>query len=137
LAAIKNTQMKKAFLSVLIILGSIISYSQSKNIVGAWIWRDSKTSFSLFINKDGTIEKHIGPINEPILEKTLKRGTYKFKDNRILIITWADKSSETDTVKFINNATVKIGIKTSERNTIKTYTFKKVIDEEVELPPEN
>jgi len=125
--------MKKAFLSLLIIFGSIISYSQSKNIVGAWLWRDSTISFSLFINADGTIAKHIGPINETILEKNLKRGTYKFKDKQKLIITWADNSSETGNVKFINNAMLQIQMKISETNTIKTYTFRKVIDEEVEL----
>ncbi len=125
--------MKKALFSILIALISTICYSQSNNIVGAWLWRDSKTSFSLLINKDGTIEKFTRPINDPTPPKIRKKGTYKFIDNKKLVITWADKSTETDKVEFIDNGTLKIELKSLEGGALKTYIFKKVFDEEVEL----
>lgn len=125
--------MKKALFLILILLGSIITYPQSKNIAGAWLWQDSKTSFSLFINEDSTIAKHTGPVNEPILDKNLKRGTYRLKDNQKLLITWADRSTETGSIKFIDNFTLQIQFKTPGTNVIKTYIFKKIIDEEVEV----
>jgi hypothetical protein len=128
--------MKKALLSILIVLGTIISYSQSKNIVGAWLWRDSKTSFSLFIKKDGTIEKHTGPINEAILEKNLVHGTYKLLYNQKLLITWADKTTESDKVKLIDKFTLQVQLRGNKANSFKTYVFKKIVDEEVALPPQ-
>ncbi len=123
--------MKKAFLCGLIVFGYLIGYAQSKNIVGAWLWRDSTTSFSLFIKEDGTIAKHIGPIKETILVKNLKHGTYKFKDQQKVSIIWNDKSSDIYKVGVINNYTLQIQIITPGSNALKTYTFQKVVDEEV------
>jgi hypothetical protein len=123
--------MKKSLLSFLILIGSIRSYSQSKAITGSWLWQDSKTSISLFIKGDGTIEKHIGPVNEPVLDKNLKHGTYKLQDNQKLIITWADKDTEADKVKLIDNVTLQIQLKDIKTNALKTYNFKKVVDEEI------
>jgi|CXWL01.1.fsa_nt_gi hypothetical protein len=129
--------MKKILFSIFIILTSTICYSQSNNIVGAWLWRDSTTSFSLLINKDGTIEKFSRPINDPAPSKNRKKGTYKFIDTKKLIIIWADKSTETDKVKFIDNSTLEIEMKSLKSDAHKTYIFVKVVDEEVELPPRN
>ena len=127
--------MKKLLFSLFIVLTSTISYSQSNNIVGAWLWRDSTTSFSLLINDDGTIEKFSRPINDPTPPKNRKEGTYKFIDNKKLVIIWADKSTETDKVKFIDNGTLEIEMKSLKSDVRKTYIFVKVVDEEVELPP--
>lgn len=127
--------MKKVFFSALIVLTSAICYSQSNNIVGAWLWRNSTTSFSLFIKQDGIIEKSIHPINEPILPNNLKKGTYKFIDNKKLVITWADKSTETNKIKFIDNGTMEIEMKSLKSDVLKTYRFVKVVDEEVDIPP--
>jgi hypothetical protein len=123
--------MKKSLLSFLILIGSIRSYSQSKAITGSWLWQDSKTSISLFIKEDGTIEKHIGPVNEPVLGKNLKHGTYRLQDNQKLIIAWADKDTEADKVKLIDNVTLQIQLKDIKTNALKTYIFKKVVDEEI------
>ncbi|MDZ4795343.1 MAG: hypothetical protein SGI83_13765 [Bacteroidota bacterium] len=125
--------MKKVLLSIHIVLASSNCHSQSNNIVGVWLWRDSKTSFSLLINEDGTIETFSRPINDPTPAKNRKKGTFKFIDNKKLVITWADKSTETDKVKFIDNGTLKIELNNPEDHNLKIYTFKKVFDEEVEF----
>jgi hypothetical protein len=127
--------MKKLLFSLFIVFTSTICYSQSNNIVGAWLWRDSKTSFSLFIKDDGTIEKFSRPINDPTAPKNPKEGTYKFIDNNKLVIVWADKSTETDKVKFIDKGRMEIEMKSLKSNVLKTYIFVKVVDVEVELPP--
>jgi hypothetical protein len=129
--------MKKILFSVFIFLISTISYSQSNNIVGAWLWRDSTTSFSLLINKDGIIEKFSRPINDPTPPKNRKKGTYKFIDNKKLVIIWADKSTETNKVKFIDSGTLQIEMKSLKNDVRKTYIFVKIVDEEVEIPPRN
>lgn len=123
--------MKKSLFSFFILFGSICSYSQSKAIIGAWLWEDPKTSISLFIKEDGTIQKYIGPVNDPVLDKNLKHGTYKLQDNQKLIITWANKSTETDKVKLVDNTTLQIQFKDFKSNALKTYNFKKVVDEEI------
>jgi len=129
--------MKKILFFIFIILASTICYSQSNNIVGAWLWRDSTTSFSLLINKDGTIEKFSRPINDPTPPKNRKEGTYKLIDNKKIIIIWADKSTETDKVKSIANGRLEIEMISPKSDVRKTYIFVKVVDEEVEMPPRN
>lgn len=127
--------MKKILFSLSIVLISAICYSQTNNIVGAWLWQDSTTSFSLLISQDGTIEKFSRPINDPTLPKNRKKGTYKFTDNKKLVITWDDKSAETDKVKYLDKGKLVIEMKSLRSNVLRTYIFVKVVDEEVALPP--
>ncbi len=129
--------MKRIMLPIFLVLTSTICYSQLNNIVGAWLWQDSTTSFSLLIHDDGTIEKFSRPINDPTPPKNRKEGTYKFINNKKLVIIWADKSTETDKVKFIANGRLEIEMKSLKSDVRKTYIFVKVIDEEVEIPPRN
>lgn len=127
--------MKKFIFSTLIILTSTICHSQSKKIVGAWLWRDSTTSFSLLINQDGTIEKFSRPINDPTPPQNRKKGTYRFIDNKKLVISWSDKSTETNKIKIIDKGTLEIEMKSLNSEALKTYIFVKVVDEEIEMIP--
>jgi len=111
---------------------SVITYGQAKNIIGAWLWKDSKTAFSLFIKEGNFIEKHIGPINEVILTKNIVHGSYKMINNKKIIISWADKTTEYGTIKLVDNFTLQIQLKDlRHQNALKVYDFKKIIDEEV------
>ena len=129
--------MKKILFSIFTVLISTSGYSQLNNIVGAWLWRDSTTSFSLLIKQDGTIEKFSRPIDDRTAPKNRKEGTYKLIDNKKLVIIWADKSTETDKIKFISYGRLEIEMKSLKSDVSKTYNFVKVFDEEVELPIKN
>jgi len=125
--------MIKKLLSIILIASTINSYAQSKEIIGSWLFRDSSGSISFFIKENGTIEKRTGHDKEYIWNKTPQKGTYTFNKEATLVITWADKSIETNKVKFVDSLTAKIQFISEGVKSKKAYVFKKIIDEEIIL----
>ena len=119
--------MKRHFLVIVLLFLAISSYSQSKSIVGSWIWRDSINTIQFFIKSDGTIEKRTALTSEDVWNKAPQIGTYK---EHVLSIKWNDKSTQNVNVKFVdNNAEFQfIDQKTKPKN---SYTFLRIVDEEI------
>ena len=123
--------MKTKFLTVILLFSATVCNSQSKKIIGSWIWRDSANTIQFFINRNGTIEKRSGGANEYIWNKTPQSGTYVFNKGHILVIRWTDKSIENGRVKFINDMTAEIQFSSLKNKPNRIYTFHKIVDEEV------
>ncbi|UEG49708.1 hypothetical protein LK994_13785 [Ferruginibacter lapsinanis] len=123
--------MLKKLLTIILFFSTIDSYSQSKQIVGSWLFRDSANAISFFIKENGTIEKRAGLAGEYIWDKAPQIGTYTFNKQATLVITWADKSIENGKVKFVDNFTAEIQFTSPKNKVKKIYTFKKIVDEEV------
>lgn len=124
--------MKKTILLIHLLIISIASYSQSKEIIGSWIFRDSISTIQLFIKAKGTIEERTGISSEDIWNKTPRIGTYTFNEKGKLTITWADHSVENRQVKFKDNfSAAEIQFTVSKNNSKKTYLFLRIVDEEV------
>lgn len=122
--------MKKISLVAIFLFSTIACFSQSKEIVGSWIWRDSLNAIQFFIKKDGSLEKRTALASEYIWGKIPKRGTYIFSNN-MLFIKWSDKITENAKVKFISNLIAEIQFIDSHNKSKQTYTFNKIVDEEV------
>ncbi|MBL0183913.1 MAG: hypothetical protein IPP96_17150 [Chitinophagaceae bacterium] len=124
--------MKKCFLITSILFFSIACYSQSKPIIGSWIWRDSANTIQFFIKANGTIEERRGLASEDVWSKTPRTGTYTFDSASKLVITWADKSTENRQVKFKDHFRgAEIQFTSSKNNPKKVYLFLRIVDEEV------
>ena len=123
--------MTKGLLTIILSFSTIISYSQTKEIIGSWLWRDSTNAISFFIKGNGAIEKRAGLASDYIWDKAPKMGTYTFDKKANLVITWANKSIENGKVKFIDNFTAEIQFIIPENKSQKIYVFKKIVDEEV------
>ena len=123
--------MKKVFLFSFLMFLAISSYSQSKQITGSWIWRDSSNAIQFFINKDESIEKRTALATEYIWGKTPKTGTYTFSKDHILIIKWSDKTTENAKVKFVSDLIAEIQFTNPQIKSKQTYTFNKIVDEEI------
>ena len=121
----------KGLITIIILFSTIISYSQSKEIIGSWHWQDSTNEISFFIKENGIIEKRAGLDSEDIWNKAPQTGTYTFSKKVNLVITWADKSMENGRVKFIDNFTSEIQFTSLKSKVKTTYIFKKIVDEEV------
>lgn len=123
--------MKKTLLASLLVLSSILSYSQSEKIIGSWYWRDSVNSISFFIKDKGVIEKRGGLINEDIWSRPPQKGKYTFTKESNLSIIWADKRTENGKVKFVDKFTIEIQFTNPKSKAKQAYIFKKIVDEEV------
>jgi hypothetical protein len=123
--------MKEKILTISLVLISIVSYSQTENLLGAWIGQDSKNTISIFIKKDGVISKFSGRANEPILDKNLKKGRYVLENKEKIVISWNDKSIEKGTIKFINKNTIELTLFNEESRSGYQISLKRVVDEDV------
>lgn len=116
--------MKSNFLIIYLLISSITSYSQSKEIRGSWIFRDSTNTIQFFIKSNGSIEERRGTASENIWNKIPRIGTYSFNDKGNLIITWNDKSVENRTVRFKDNfSAAEIQFKGPDEKSKKIYLF--------------
>jgi len=123
--------MLRSLLIIGLLFSTIACYSQSKDIVGSWIWRDSVNIIQYFIKANGTIEGRSAFSNEDIWKKKPIIGTYKFKKSHSLTIEWADGSVQIVTVKFTDNFTVEMQTLNLKHGPGNKIIFKKIIDEEV------
>ena len=134
----KSSKMKtnKLFL-IAILLFSINSYSQNKNLVAAWYWADSTNtrSISIFFRNKKDITQMLDLVKNPVItDSTNKNGKYSIKNDSILVITWNDGATEVRKFKFLNNYedTLQMTIaKNDEPGLNGIYIFHKVVDEEV------
>ena len=93
--------MKIKLLLAILLVTATTGYSQPKGIIGSWISLDTVNRVHYFIQADGTIEKRSATGSEDVWRKMPRLGNYTFKNEKNLIISWEDKSSEKIAVKFI------------------------------------
>jgi hypothetical protein len=108
----------------------ITSYSQSKDIKGSWIYRDSVSTIQFFIKPNGVIEKRTAPAGENVWNKTPQAGTYTFNKEHSLVIKWADKSIENVEVKFIGR-NAEFQFTNKKERPKRTCLFLRIVDEEI------
>lgn len=107
-------------------------YSQSKEIIGSWICRDSIGTIQIFIKANGTIEERNANANENVWDKAPRTGTYTYDSKGKLIIMWTDKSSENRLVKFKNHSrAADFQFMDQKGKAKRTYLFLRIVDEEV------
>ncbi|MBL0202102.1 MAG: hypothetical protein IPP81_18685 [Chitinophagaceae bacterium] len=123
--------MQRSLLIASLLFSTIACYSQSKDIVGSWIWLDSVNTIQYFIKANGTIEERYAFSKEDIWKKIPITGTYKFKKDHLLTIKWANESVQIVNVKFIDNFTAEMQTLNRKDGPGDKYVFKKIIDEEV------
>ena len=121
--------MKILFSVATFLFLSNVSYSQSNEIVGSWIWQDSVHAIHFFIKANGTVEKRTGLINENICSKTPLTGTYTFKNKHDLIITWGSKKKEIITIKFVDK-NAEFQFSNQKAGSQKPYLFFRIVDEQ-------
>ena len=123
--------MKKSLLIIFLFFFSVACFSQTKQIEGSWIWKDSINKIQLLIKKNGTIEQGTGLAFEDVWRRDTRRGTYTFNKG-ILSITWRDESTESWRVIFKDHSKAAAILCTASKGQAKkTYLFLRIIDEEV------
>ena len=121
--------MMKRILVILLLFAAVKAFSQSQDIIGSWLSADKVHKTQYFIKSNGIVEKRTALGSEDVWSKNPQKGTYTFKEGRLVLI-WENSSSETIHVEFKEgNATFRLIDKQGKVG--KAELFLKIVEEVV------
>ena len=126
-------------IAILILLTSCAQ--NSKEIEGAWLWKDSTNTnmISLIIKNDNLVSRYAGP-NTTMHPEDFKNGKYSLSKDSLFFINGDSKTLESCRIKFIRENVIQLTYESTKGPfSNREYIFHRVFDEEVnkaDIPPE-